>query len=67
MRGRNFCVLSLLTVLAVAGEPGAKGYQVRLVDATQVKATVKFELYRFWTVSWRRSLAWWKSRPASRS
>jgi predicted aspartyl protease len=46
MRGRKFCVLSLLTVLAVAGEPGAKGYQVRLVNATRVKATVNFELYR---------------------
>ena len=46
MRGRNFCWLILLTILAVGGEPGAKGYQAQIVNATVMKASVKFELYR---------------------
>jgi predicted aspartyl protease len=46
MRGRNFCWLSLLIVLAVAGERGAKGYQTQSVNTPVMKASVKFELYR---------------------
>ena len=60
MRGRNFCVFSLLTVLAVAGEPGAKGYQPRIVNATVVKATVKFELYRDYLIVAPGTAGKWK-------
>src|ERR1700722_17801790 len=46
MRGQNFGWLSLLVVLAVAGERGAKGYQTQSVNTPVMKASVKFELYR---------------------
>lgn len=46
MRGRNFGWLSLLVVLAVAGERDAKGYQTQSANTPVMKASVKFDLYR---------------------
>jgi hypothetical protein len=48
MRGRNLCLLSLLTVLAAGGEPAASGY----VDG---HTTVAFDLYRDYLIVARGS------------
>ncbi len=47
MRGRNYCLLSLLTVLLLAGEPAARGF-------TDGQA-VKFDLYRDYLIVARGS------------
>jgi predicted aspartyl protease len=60
MRGLNFWCFSLLTVLAVAGEPGARGYQARMVNPPVTKATVRFELYRDYLIVASGKAGKWK-------
>src|ERR1700677_1040714 len=60
MRGHNFWWFSLLSVLAVAGEPGAQGYQAQIVNAPVVRATVSFELYRDYLIVASGKAGKWK-------
>src|ERR1700722_16573323 len=57
---RNFCMLSFLTVLALAGESGAKGYQARIGNDPGVKTTVRFELYRDYLIVASGTAGKWK-------